>query len=99
MIVEFHRYVEHTTKAWIAFAPYIVRGTDVPKRIWKFKNESDFLYGLIVGMIQGDVYKQFRDNYLGRRPDEEESMEIKEIIESHGEEIRDICYMGRHKIL
>ncbi len=50
-------------------------------------------------MIQGDVYKQFRDNYLGRRPDEEESMEIKEIIESHGEEIRDICYMGRHKIL
>ncbi|MGI0073660.1 MAG: hypothetical protein ACREA3_07610 [Nitrosotalea sp.] len=63
-----------------------------PKGYENLKSESDFLYGLIVGMIQGDVYKQFRDTHLGRRLNEDESMEIKEIIESHAKEIRDIFY-------
>jgi len=43
-------------------------------------------------MIQCDVNKQFAAKHLGRRPSEVESTEIREIIESHAGEIRNMFY-------
>ena len=65
-----------------------------PKRlgqIWRFEHENDFLYGYVVGLIEGAVSTMFmqREN---RRLSLEEQFQIREIIEVHGREIRSLIY-------
>ncbi len=58
------------------------------KKIWKFDNAYNFAYGWYVGRLECHAQHIFFDN-MGRWPEGEELMEIKEIIEVRGQEIRD----------
>ena len=58
------------------------------KKVWKFDNSYNFAYGWYVGRLECHAQHIFFDN-MGRWPEGEELMEIKEIIEVRGQEIRD----------
>jgi len=58
------------------------------KKIWKFDNSYNFAYGWYVGRLECHAQHIFFDN-MGRWPEGEELMEIKEIIEIQGKEIRE----------
>lgn len=57
------------------------------KKIWKFDNDYNFAYGWYIGRLECHAQHTFFDN-VGRWPEGDEIMEIKEIIELHGKEIR-----------
>ncbi len=58
------------------------------KKVWKFDNSYNFAYGWYVGRLESHAQHTFFDNN-GRWPEDEELMEIKEIIELRGNEIRE----------
>jgi hypothetical protein len=58
------------------------------KKIWKFDNSYNFVYGWYVGRLECHAQHIFFDN-MGRWPEGEELMEIKEIIEIQGKNIRE----------
>ena len=58
------------------------------QKIWKFSDSYNFAYGWYVGRLECHAQHIFFDN-MGRWPEGEELMEIKEIIELRGKEIRD----------
>lgn len=61
------------------------------RQIWRYEHENDFLYGYIVGLIEGAVATMFmqREN---RRLSLEEQFQIREIIEVHSREIRSLIF-------
>ena len=87
----FRRAVEDTIKSWLPLAPIIKQGDPKPQQIWKYEHESDFLYGMLIGEIHGDVHRLFKTIY-NRAPSQEEGNEIKEIIESNAKELRTALY-------
>ena len=58
------------------------------QKIWKFTDSYNFAYGWYVGRLECHAQHIFFDN-MGRWPEGEEIMEIKEIIEVRGKEIRE----------
>ena len=64
------------------------------KKIWKYENQFDFLYGEAVGTLIGMSIGMFLITYR-RRATMDELYEIKEIVEFHAKEIRDV--LEKHK--
>lgn len=66
-------------------------GTDYSyfQKIWKFDSAYDFMYGFAVGQMSGLALGYFRA-VLKRPLTDEESSEIKEVVESRAGELRDI---------
>jgi hypothetical protein len=88
----FRTFVKETIKSWLVVSPEVIQGMKRTQQIWKFKNESDFLYGMLIGMIQGDVDRYYKVTHNGKRPSEDDSREIQEIIESSAKDFRVIIY-------
>ena len=61
------------------------------KQIWRYEHHEDFLYGWMVGMIEGAVSVIFMTK-MGTKPSIEEQFEIREIIETHGAKIRSLIF-------
>lgn len=61
------------------------------KKVWKFDDSYNFAYGWYIGRLECHTQHTFFDN-IGRWPEGEEIMEIKEIIEVRGNEIREKIY-------
>lgn len=58
------------------------------KKEWNAKDTKEFLYGFFAVKIQAAVMDYFQE-LSGKTPTDEEIMEIKSMILSHGDEIRD----------
>jgi len=69
----------------------ILSGTSPDKQhlhdTWRYEYENDFMYGLVVGQLDGLILGYFRGIY-DRAPSDEESREIRGIVESYSEQIR-----------
>lgn len=59
------------------------------KKIWKFDDDFSFVYGWYIGRLECHAQHAFFDN-MGRWPQGEEIMELKEMIELHAKEIRNL---------
>ena len=86
---EVHQVIEKNVSEHIEGIPTLL-GEILPqmKKIWKFEDSFNFAYGWYVGRLECHAQHIFFDN-MGRWPEGEEIMEIKEIIEVRGKEIRD----------
>ncbi len=58
------------------------------QKVWRFDNSYNFAYGWYIGRLECHAQHTFYDN-MGRWPEGEEILELKEIIEIHGKEIRE----------
>ena len=92
LMPEFRKFVEETVKVWLDITPEVVQGMKRTQQIWKFHNESDFLYGMLIGQITGDVQRYYKAKHGNNPPNEEDAREISEIIESHAKDFREIIY-------
>ena len=54
---------------------------------WRYEHEDDFLYGLVVGQLDGLIVGYFRGIY-DRAPSDEESQEIKGIVQAYVQQIK-----------
>lgn len=86
---EIHDVIEKNVQEHIAGIPTLLREI-FPQmlKVWKFDDSYNFAYGWYVGRLECHAQHIFFDN-MGRWPEGEELMEIKEIIEVRGKEIRD----------
>ncbi|AFU59518.1 hypothetical protein Ngar_c25960 [Candidatus Nitrososphaera gargensis Ga9.2] len=54
---------------------------------WRYEHEDDFMYGLVVGQLDGLIVGYFRGIY-DRAPTDEESQEIKGIVQAYVQQIK-----------
>jgi len=86
---EVHDVISENVQEHIKGIPVLLHGIFAQmKKIWKFDNSYNFAYGWYVGRLECHAQHIFFDN-MGRWPEGEELMEIKEIIEIQGKEIRE----------
>ena len=79
--------IDKSVDVWISSAKLMKLGSTRLKKIWKFKNADDFIYGYAIGQLEGYAYGV----YFGltkKIPTSEETIEIKEIVEIRAKEIR-----------
>lgn len=85
---EIHQAIERNIKEHIKGIPTLLKEIlSQMKKVWKFDDSFNFAYGWYIGRLECHAQHTFFDN-LGRWPEGEEVMEIREIIELHGKEIR-----------
>ena len=87
------RSLDHYVKSRMKEIPSDINQTfQGTKKIWKCENELDFLYGYYVGKLEeGSIHflsKATRASLRGWL----DHFEIREIIESHRQELRDMIY-------
>ncbi len=85
---EVHNVIEKNIQEHIKGIPTLLKEI-LPqmKKIWKFDDSFNFAYGWYIGRLECHAQHTFFDN-MGGWPQGEEIMEIREIIELHGKEIR-----------
>lgn len=85
---EFRKYLEETIHLIILGIPSLKKEYPKFKSDWKFDNESDFLYGCIVGQILGSSLTSFKMIH-NREAKPDEMLMIGELVESYFPLIRD----------
>ncbi|MGI0006611.1 MAG: hypothetical protein ACREAR_01285 [Nitrosotalea sp.] len=81
--------IEGAIKNWCPNVTLLKKGELRLQKIWKFKSGSDFIYGYLVGQMEGYIAGLI----VGRHhkiPDSEESKEIRKMVEERAEEIRQV---------
>ena len=86
---EVREIIEINIKEHINGIPVLLREI-LPQmqKVWKFDNYFNFAYGWYIGRLECHAQHIFFDE-IGQWPEGEQLMEIKELIEVRGKEIRE----------
>jgi len=68
--------IENAIKNWCPNVTLLKKGESRLQKIWKFKSGSDFIYGYLVGQMEGYI-AGFIVGRHGKIPDAEENKEIR----------------------
>lgn len=63
---------------------------------WKYEHEDDFMYGLVVGQLDGLILGYFIGIY-DRAPSDEESQEIRGIVQAYAQQIKELVHQPKAK--
>lgn len=85
--LQIRKEVESAIKNWCPNVTLLKKGESRLQRIWKFKDGSDFIYGYLVGQMEGYIAGFIVGRY-GKIPDLEENKEIRKMVEVRAKEIR-----------
>ncbi len=88
--------LESAVKNWCPNITLIKKSESRLQKVWKFKNGSDFIYGYLVGQMEGYIAGLVVGRY-GKIPDVEESKEIRKMVEVRAKEIRQIISVQEKK--
>ncbi len=88
--------VESAIKNWCPNVTLLKKGESRLQKIWKFKNGSDFIYGYLVGQMEGYI-AGFIVGRHGKIPDSEENKEIRKMVEIRAKEIRQVMLSHEKK--
>ncbi len=79
------KVIEDSLRVFSQYTSSVSRG----KKVWKYDNEFDFVYGYFVGQLNGSIITiiQFM---TGREATEEEKDEVDEIIQTYAKDARGI---------
>lgn len=81
--------IENSIKNWCPNVTLLKKGESRLQRVWKFKNGSDFIYGYLVGQMEGYIAGLIVGRH-GKIPNAEESKEIRKMVEVRANEIREV---------
>ena len=60
-----------------------------PVDTWKYEHEDDFMYGLVVGQLDGLILGYFR-GICDRAPSDEESQEMRGTVQAYAQQIKEL---------
>jgi hypothetical protein len=86
--------IDGAIKNWCPNVTLLKKGESRSQKVWKFKNGSDFIYGYLVGQMEGYIAGMIVGKY-GKIPDVGESKEIRKMVEVRAREIREV--MSSHE--
>ncbi len=87
--------VESAIKNWCPNVTMLKKGEARLKKVWKFENSPDFIYGYLVGQMEGYIAGFIVGKY-GKVPTTEENREIRKMVEIRAIEIRNVM-LGKDK--
>lgn len=88
--------IENAMKNWCPNVTLLKKGESRLQKVWKFKNGSDFIYGYLVGQMEGYIAGLIFGRH-GKIPDPEESKEIRKMVEVRAKEIRQVMSLHEKK--
>ena len=88
--------VENAIKSWCPNVTLLKKGESRLQKVWKFKSGSDFIYGYLVGQMEGYIAGLIVGRH-GKIPDSEESKEIRKMVEVRAKEIRQVMSLHEKK--
>ncbi len=86
---QIRKEIESAIKNWCPNVTLLKKGELRLQKIWKFKSGSDFIYGYLVGQMEGYIAGLIVGRH-GKIPDSEESKEIRKMVEERAKEIRHV---------
>jgi len=81
--------IDNAIKNWCPNVTLLKKGESRSQKVWKFKSGSDFIYGYLVGQMEGYIAGIIVGKY-GKIPDIGESKEIRKMVEVRAKEIREV---------
>ncbi len=81
--------LENAIKNWCPNVTLLKKSETRLQKVWRFKNGSDFIYGYLVGQMEGYIAGLVVGRH-GKIPDAEESKEIRKMVEVRAKEIRQV---------
>lgn len=90
MDAEFRKRSGETIENYLSILNGTSADWEVLYEVWRFEHEDDFVCEFIVGQLDGLILGYFRGIH-DRVPIDEESREIREIVESFSEQIRTLA--------
>ncbi|HEX5457194.1 MAG TPA: hypothetical protein VFX64_02280 [Candidatus Nitrosotalea sp.] len=88
--------IENAIKNWCPNVTILKKGESRLQKVWKFKSSSDFIYGYLVGQMEGYIAGLIVGRH-GKIPDSEESKEIRKMVEVRAKEIRHVISLQDKK--
>lgn len=79
--------MESAIKNWCPNVTLLKKEESRSQKVWKFKSGSDFIYGYLVGQMEGYIAGLIVGRYE-KIPNAEESKEIRKMVEIRAKEIR-----------
>ena len=86
--------IDSAIKNWCPNVTLLKKGESRSQKVWKFKSGSDFIYGYLVGQMEGYIAGLIVGKH-GKIPDAEENKEIRKMVEIRAKEIRQV--MASHE--
>jgi len=81
--------IDSAIKNWCPNVTLLKKEESRSQKVWKFKNGSDFIYGYLVGQMEGYIAGMIVGRY-GKIPDAGETKEIRKMVEVRAKEIRQV---------
>ena len=88
------RDIDSAIKNWCPNVTLLKKGESRSQKVWKFKSGSDFIYGYLVGQMEGYIAGLIVGKH-GKILDAEENKEIRRMVEIRAKEIRHV--MAEHE--
>ena len=93
---EIKKELENAIKNWCPNVTILKKGETRLQKVWKFKSGSDFIYGYLVGQMEGYIAGLIVGRH-GKIPDADESKEIRKMVEVREKEIRQVMSLHEKK--
>ncbi|MFZ0184944.1 MAG: hypothetical protein WBV92_05875 [Nitrosotalea sp.] len=81
--------IDSAIKNWCPNVTLLKKEESRSQKVWKFKSGSDFIYGYLVGQMEGYIAGMIVGRY-GKIPDANETKEIRKMVEIRAKEIRQV---------
>ncbi|MDE1769580.1 MAG: hypothetical protein KGI28_03365 [Thaumarchaeota archaeon] len=91
---QIRKEMDDAIKNWCPNVTLLKKEESRAQKVWKFKSGSDFIYGYLVGQMEGYIAGLIVGKH-GKIPDAEESKEIRKMVEIRAKEIRQV--MSKHE--
>ena len=86
--------IDGAIKNWCPNVTLLKKDESRSQKVWKFKSGSDFIYGYLVGQMEGYIAGLIVGKH-GKIPDADESKEIRKMVEIRAKKIRQV--MATHE--
>ena len=86
---DIRKEINGTIKNWCPNVTLLKKGESRSQKVWKFKSGSDFIYGYLVGQMEGYIAGLIVGKH-GKIPDADENKEIRKMVEIRAKEIRQV---------
>ncbi len=88
--------IQNAIENWCPNVTLLKKSESRMQKVWKFKNGSDFIYGYLIGQMEGYIAGLVVGRH-GKIPDSGETKEIRKMVEVRAKEIRNVISSQENK--